>query len=313
MKSAFWKRMAAWAVLLAMFAFPAFAEETQKLDTYYTLAVHYINAGEYDKALTYLNACFDYCDEKQSAALAADLYLKRGCVYTMKGDNEPALNDLAKATEISPEMADAYLVRVQIYSDSGLYSEAVENMEKYIELTGDQEMYATLAQLYEAKGDYEKALSSYGAYTDAAAVSDAEANYQRGVYKMNLGLFSEAAQEFEACADDETYGVSSLYNIGVCRMNAQDYAGALEALDRCVEAGGEFDGLYYNRAVCEMSQTEYEKAIADFTVSIEKESYGEDALYNRAVCRMSSGLFADAAADFTAYLGREEGAQAPRK
>ena len=204
MKGVIWKRTAAFLLCMVVLIGSALAEDTQRLDAYYQLAVHYINDGNYEKALTYLDACFQYCTAEDNAALVADLYLKRGCVYTMQGENEKALNELEQALAVSPDLADAYLVRVQIYSNSGLYSDAIQNMEKYIELTGDQTMYETLAQLYEASGDYEQALASYGTYTEAASVSEAEASYQRGVYKMNLGLFSKAADEFETCADDAT-------------------------------------------------------------------------------------------------------------
>ena len=306
MKKKLFKRMVVLLATLAVLAQPAQASETQKLDAYYSLALRYIETGEYDRALNYINACFDYFDEAEDTDLAADLYLKRACVYTMQDEDEAALQDLDKTLELAPDTANAYLVRTQIYSDSGLYSDAIENMEKYIELTDDQSMYQTLAQLYEASGDYESALSSYDTYTASTDVGETEASYQRGVYKMDLGLYSEAIEEFNGLTGDETYGISALYNIGVCNMNVQSYDEALEAFGKCIEAGGEFDGLYYNRGVCEMTQGDYEAAIADFTTSVDSESYAEDALYNRAICEMSSGKYSEAVSDFTTYLGQDE-------
>ena len=126
----FLKRAAASALIVGMLAMPAQASEAQKLDAYYSLAVRYIETAEYDRALDYINACFDYFDETENAELAADLYLKRACVYTMQGENEPALQDLEKTLELAPETANAYLVRAQIYTDSGLYSDAITNLEK---------------------------------------------------------------------------------------------------------------------------------------------------------------------------------------
>ena len=309
----FLRRAATGAVIVAMLTMPAHASETQKLDAYYSLALRYIETAEYDRALNYINACFDYFDEAEDVDLAADLYLKRACVYTMQGENETALQDLEKTLELAPETANAYLVRAQIYTNSGLYSEAITDMEKYIELSGDESVYGSLAQLYEASGDYENALSSYDTYTASADVSEEEAAYQRGVYKMDLGLFSEAITEFSNLTEDETFGISSLYNIGVCNMNIQNYDEALAAFTDCIEGGGSFDGLYYNRAVCEMTQSDYESAIADFSTSVESESYVEDALYNRAICLMSSGNYSDAVVDFTTYLGQDENSEIEAK
>ena len=292
------------ALALAMpcAAFADAAADSQKLDTYYSLAVNYIGREEYDKAMEYLDAALGFCSEAANPDLCADIHLKKGCVYTMQEDYPSALAELDESIRIQPELSEAWLVKTQVYSDTAAYSDAVESLEKYIELTGDQSMNETLAQLYRQSGEAEKALDSYKAYLAANGTEGAESAYLLGVYEMDMGLYTDAAAAFADCLDDEEYGASAAYNTGVCQMNAADYAAALEAFTACVEKKGEFDGLYYNLGVCNMSLEKYEAAAESFSTSIESESYKSDATYNRAICRMTLGEYQSAIEDFTAYL-----------
>lgn len=311
MKTEFVKRMIvkvlALTIILALtLTGTAYAETTasdsQKLDTYYSLAINYISRENYEKAMEYLNACLDYCDEESNPDLCADVHLKKGCVHTMTGDYENAVKELDEAIRIQDALTDAWLVKTQAYSENGQNTEAIESLEKYIELTKDNSMYETLSQLYLQAGDVQKANEAYSSFAEASSESDVEASYLKGVYELGLGLYAEAAEDFEACLNDTTYGVSSAYNTGVCRMNIGDYENALVAFNQCAEAGGTYDGINYNRGVCYMTQGSFEEAIEAFAASIDNESYKEDATYNRAVCYMSLGNYDEAIADYTGYI-----------
>lgn len=290
------------AILVPGSAFADGAADSQKLDTYYSLAVNYIGREEYDKAMEYLDAALGFCDETSNPVLCADIHLKKGCVYTMQADYANAEAELDEAIRIQPELSEAWLVKTQVYSDTSAYGKAIESLEKYIELSGDTSMTDTLAQLYLQNGEAEKALQSYKAYLEANGASETESAYQLGVYQLDMGLIDEAVESFTACLDDETYGALAAYNIGVCKMNAADYAAALEAFNRCVDKADQLDGLHYNMGVCNMSLADYEAASESFTSSIETESFKNDATYNRAICQMTLGNYQPAIDDFTVYL-----------
>ena len=108
--------------LLALSAF-AFAEEsvadTQKLDASYTLALNAINAEDYETAKEYLNICFAYCDPQTNPTMYADLLLKRACIDVIEEKNDMALLNLDAAIRVQPDLADAYLVRTQVYAALG--------------------------------------------------------------------------------------------------------------------------------------------------------------------------------------------------
>ena len=280
--------------------------DTQKLDASYTLALNAINAEDYETAKEYLNVCFAYCDPVGNPTMYADLLLKRACIDVIEEKNDMALLNLDAALRISPDMADAYLVRTQVYAAQGEVDAAITNLEKYIELTEDTSLYETVAQLNEAKGDIEAAQAAYDKYVEGAGGEVAEAGFQSGLYKMQAGKLEEAIEAFEAYAEDETYGAGAAYNTGICKMNLGDYAGAIEAFNTCEEKGGEFEGLKYNRGVCSLLSEQWEAAAADFTASIESEPYVDDARYNLAICQMQQEDYETAIATFTELIGDGE-------
>ena len=280
--------------------------DTQKLDASYTLALNAINAEDYETAKEYLNVCFAYCEPQSNPTMYADLLLKRACIDVIEEKNDMALLNLDAALRVQPDLADAYLVRTQVYAAQNQVDAAIENLEKYIELTEDTSLYETVAQLNEAKGDIEAAQAAYDKFVEGAGSEVEEAGFQNGLYKMQSGKFEEAIEAFEAYAEDETYAAGAQYNIGICKMNMGDYAGAIEAFTACEAKGGEFEGLYYNRGVCNLLSEQWEAAAADFTKSIESEPYVDDARYNLAICQMQQEDYETAVATFTELIGDGE-------
>ena len=283
--------------------------DAQKLDASYTLALNAINAEDYETAKEYLSVCFAYCDPQTNPAMYADLLLKRACIDVIEGKNDMALLNLDAAIRVQPDLADAYLVRTQVYAAQGNVDAAIESLEKYIELTEDTSLYETVAQLNEAKGDIEAAQAAYDKYVAGAGSEVAEAGFQSALYRMQAGKFEEAIEAFEAYAEDETYGAGAAYNIGICKMNLGDYAGSIEAFNTCEEKGGTFEGLYYNRGVCALLSEDWAKAAEDFEKSIEGEPYVDDARYNLGICKMQQEDYEAAIAAFTELIGDGEGAE----
>ena len=303
------KRVTTFAILLALvlalmtpaaFAADEVAYDAQKLDTNYALALAYIGREDYDKAMEYLDACLQFCDENSAPEIYADVHLKIGCVYTIRQEYDKALAELDEALRVKPDLSEAYLVKTQIHSDLGEYESAAAALQQYIDLTGDESLYEVKAEIYSAVGNVDKALESYKVYAEAGSESPVEAAYKTAIYDMEKEKYEEAIKEFDKCLSDETYGPSSTYNTGVCYMRLNDYEKALDFLTRVKDQ--DFDGLNYNIGVCSMLLDKTDEAIEAFTASIEKESFATDALYNRAICYVSNQDFAKAIVDFTAYL-----------
>ena len=260
--------------------------DTQKLDASYTLALNAIGAEDYETAKEYLNVCFAYCDPQSNPTMYADLLLKRACIDVIEEKNDMALLSLDAALRVNPDLADAYLVRTQIYAGQNQIDAAIQNLEKYIELTEDTSMYETVAQLQAANGNGQAAQEAYDKFVAGAGANVEEAGFQSGLYKMQNGQFEDAVAAFEAYRDNETFGAGAMYNIGVCKMNLSDYAGAIEAFNSCEEKDGDFEGLFYNRGISAMLSGAWDSAATDFTKYIESEPYVDDATYNLGVCQM---------------------------
>ena len=278
----------------------------QKLDASYTLALNAINKEDYATARKYLNIAFVYCDPQTNPAIYADLLLKEACIDVIEGDHSIALMELDAALTVQPDLADAYLVQTQVYTTDGDFARAAESLEKYIELTQDETLYETLAQLHEANGNIDAAQAAYDKYTAATGAENQEAGFQAGLYRMENSQYAEAIEAFQAYAEDETYGAAAQYNIGVCKMNLGDYAAATEAFTASEEKGGTFSGLYYNRGICSLMNEDWVRAADDFTRSIETEPYTADARYNLGICKMQVGEYEAAAAAFDELIQSAE-------
>ena len=276
--------------------------DNQKLDAAYTLALNAITSEDYETAKEYINICFAYCDAQSNPVMFSDLLLKRACIDVIEQKNDMALLNLDAAIRVQPDLADAYLVKTQVYASLGDADRAITSLEKYIELTQDTSLYETVAQLQEAKGDIKAAEAAYDKYVAGAGTDVEEAGFQAGLYKLESGSFEDAITAFEAYKDNETYGAGAMYNIGICRMNLGEYEAAVEAFTACEEKGGSFEGLYYNRGVCRLLSGSWNEAAEDFTKSIETEPFTADARYNLGICKMQTEDYEGAVAIFTEYI-----------
>jgi tetratricopeptide (TPR) repeat protein len=217
-----------------------------------------------------------------------------------------ALLNLDAALRVQPELADAYLVRTQVYTALGEMDPAIENLEKYIDLTKDASLYETVAALHEANGNMAAAQDAYDKFAATVGEDNQEAGFQAGLYRMENGKYEEAIEAFQAYAEDETFGAGAQYNIGVCKMNMGDYAGAFAAFTACEEKGGTYDGLYYNRGICSLMSEDWAKGGEDFTKSIETESFGYDARYNLGICKMQQEEYEAAVTTFDELIALAE-------
>ena len=279
MKTRWMKKAAAliMTVILMAGSTVAFAENvnSQRLNTYYSLAVGYINQENYEKAMTYIDKALEICTEETTPEVYADLHLKKGCVYTLQKQYDEAIAELNETVRVSPELSEAYLVFVQVYSETENVPAAAENLEKYIELSGDTSVSETLAQMYLQIENRAKAEASYRKLAESISGGDPD-------------LVS--------------------YNLAIYEINAQMYEEALANLKNCPENPEKYPSLHYNTGLCHMLLQQYAEAAEAFTASVNSEEINkESAIYNRAVCNMTLQQFDHAIADFSEYIASREG------
>ncbi len=280
-------------------------EETSKelyAEIYLNKSIAYIQKEDYETAQAELDKVLANCDEQNSPDVYAEAHLKKGCAYTLIQDYENAMAELEEVLRLYPENQEALLVKTQVYTETGENAAAAETLEKYIELSGDNEMNETLAQLYSAAGDADNAVKAYKAYLDANQVEGAGSIFSMANYKLESGLFTEAAADYESILTDAEYGKLASYNLGLCWINLEDYEKALPYFEACMDNAEAFDGLYYNIGVCYRNSQKFAEAADAFQKSAETETYKKDALFNGAVCNLFIEEYQKATDGFTAYL-----------
>ena len=277
-------------------------ENNAILERCYTLAYNAISAQDYNNAKDYIGVCLGYCDPQTDPTMYADLLLKLACINVIEEKYDIAQLNLNSVLRIQPDWADAYLVRVQAYAAQDNVDKAIENLEKYIELSQETGLYQTLAELYEAKGSMAAAQEAYDKYVAALAEPTEEEIFQAALYRKQADDFEGSITTFETLADSEVYGAGAMFNIAVSKMNLGDYAGATKAFNDCEEKGGTFEGLYFYRGLSKAMIDAWAEAAADFAQSIEKEQLVNEATYYLAYSQFMQDDYEAAIANFTAYI-----------
>lgn len=251
---------------------------TKALEDYYLLAGTQIAAEDYAGALVSVEHCLSLYGGGDDA-LHLDLLLKQGCLQVLLGQEEEALLSLDEVVRLSPDLADAYLIRAQIYAGQEQMEPLAASLLSYLELKPeDNEIRAILAQAMFTSGDYKSATRQY-----------------RAILESNSSGETSAETEY-------LYGLASL--------QAADYKNAESALTEAIRKNDSFEGIYYYRGVCRMAQGNYTAAVKDFTSSIDNGSLRQLSYYSRGVSvLMTEGYDYEAAiADLKAaanYSGKD--------
>ncbi|MBN1680208.1 MAG: tetratricopeptide repeat protein [Anaerolineae bacterium] len=103
----------------------------ERVDTYINLSLVYNHQGRYDAAI---NACNQAIRVAPMSGASAAAYNNRGVARYHKHLYKQALDDINKALQIDPALADAYDSRGQIYFALGRYEHALADFNKVNEL-----------------------------------------------------------------------------------------------------------------------------------------------------------------------------------
>ena len=135
----------------------------KSFDDYEMYASLAIARKEYGEAIQYMHGCIDlYSGESRWEH--GILYLRLGSLYALTEDSRSAIASFDKALELAPGMADAYLLRAQMYAVLNDMDRAVADIRRYDELAGDDPaIRVSIGTLYESAGEYENAVACYTA------------------------------------------------------------------------------------------------------------------------------------------------------
>lgn len=221
---------------------------------------------EYGEAIRYMLGCIDLYDRQSPNALGV-LYLRLGSLYALTEDSQSAIASFDKALELVPGMADAYLLRAQMYATLNDMDQAVADIRHYDELAGDDPtIRASIGTLYESAGEYEKAVACYTAGIAQGVSVDPELLASRARCYLLLGKTDAAKRDldrFFAEGGKDITGEKSAM-LGTCCMETEEYEQAIRSFHNALTAGYTLKAMLYSQCVlCAYILGDYDTVITD--------------------------------------------------
>lgn len=261
----------AWRVLTTAVRKPKTFEE---FETYASLA---IAKGLYEDGIGYLQSCIDTYPGESDSELAR-LWLRKGSLYTLSEQFEPATECYNKALSLDPNIPDAYLLRAQMESEQGDMESAAADLRTYEAMAGSHPVIqAALGGLYESAEDYENAVKCY---TEAIKSEQYDVSNlaSRGRCRILLGDSAGALQDlerfFQEGGADTTGDIYAM--LGMCRMEAKNYADARKAFYSAIQMGYSDPKLIWTQCVaCDYIMQDHDAVVEDGAKALEAiEKYG---------------------------------------
>lgn len=277
------------------------------LEQHYRDASVYIGAAKYDEALKEIIACQSLA-EGSDTALLDELWLKRGCLETLLGSYDAALESFQNISAGTYE-DEQLLIKAQIYAEQDNAQLTADTLELYVQRNPeDSDSRTTLASVYVQLQRYDDAIAQYNAILDGG-VEDAGQTYMLlASAQMLAGRYDEALADFLKAREAGYPDPSACY--AQCALASYldgDYEGVISYGGQAIEIGSEnftYETLYYYMALSQMNLGAYEEATTLFSNAIDQGANIDDAYYYRGACYMVAGNMEAAIADFTTVIDK---------
>lgn len=203
-----------------------------------------------------------YNDIIQEYSSQDGIYLARGRLYQMQGEDYKALKDYSSAIKASAKCYDAYFEMYGIYTRLGEDSKAEDILKKLSEQKMETpEELMLLGRMYYYKGDYKSAKSNFDQSVKGGCN---EALYYKGIVYMAEKDYNTAISSFkEYTGTGSTEKAPEAYNqIAGCYIGLEDFKNASAYIDKGMEYGVTNAGMALgrNRVVLYERTGKYKKA-----------------------------------------------------
>ena len=151
-------------------------------------------------------------------------------------DIDTAIERFETAVEVDPTLAQGYKILGQLYNSKGEHDKAIDAGNKMLALAPDSpEPHSVLYEAYRQTGDQAKADESWAVLKAAKPEELAKALYEEGASLFNAGNIAEATEKLEQAIDADPNHSTSHYYLGLCYLNSGDQAGAKTHLEKFIE------------------------------------------------------------------------------
>ncbi|WP_341524797.1 tetratricopeptide repeat protein [Nostoc sp. UHCC 0302] len=235
---------------------------------------------------------------------ADDFFIQGGDKYH-KGDYKGAIADYNQAIKINPNYADAYYKLGLAHRDSGDNQKAVEDLQKATELFAVQ---GKKADAKRSQGVIRYLLKDYkGAITASTEAirlnpNDAQAYNIRGTARYYLGDKQGAIADFNFVLKINPNFAPAYSNRGLARYDLGDKQGAIADHNLALKINPNYAFAYYNRGLAHYELGDKQGAIADYNLALKINPNIAPAYVNRGLARYDLGDKQGAIADFNLAL-----------
>ncbi|KAI9789303.1 MAG: TOM (translocase of outer membrane) complex component [Candelina submexicana] len=159
----------------------------------------------------------------------------RGTFEYLRGDNQDALADLTKSTEIQPSLTQSFIKRASMHLELGNRQAAADDFEQATQQNQDDpDIYYHRAQLHFILGEFADAAKDY----QKSIELDKDfifSHIQLGVTQYKMGSIASSMATFRRCIKNFDK-VPDVYNYyGELLLDQQKYQEAVEKFDTAVE------------------------------------------------------------------------------
>ena len=240
---------------------------------------------------------------KDAAAIA-----RRGSALAARRNFAPALADLSKAIELSPNEAEYYFERANAYWANGQADLALADFDHVTLLKNDfLPVYLPLAELHLWKKDKAAAMTDLDSL-DRLAPPQADLRFSLAELYRREEQFSPAIAQYDLWIKnhpDDSKMVSALGGRCLARaLQNQDLAGGLSDCNAAIRLADKKNPdnahLYSNRGMILLRQGDYRRALADFDADLKLQPKSARALYGRGVAKARMNKRAEGEEDIAA-------------
>lgn len=196
----------------------------------------------------------------------APIYAALSDTHKDAGDYQQALDNIEKALELNPDEASYLIKKAVILLSLGEYDKAIEATDSCIEQNPDfAYLYTFRSSIHKEKKDLDKALADVNTAINLGDETDDEKLFLRARILQQMGKNDEAKNDFEAILADSAI----TFNMPYANLFLGNVELALEQTDSLVNDDPENEIAHYNAACIYSLANKKEEALKHFEKSLE--------------------------------------------
>ena len=158
----------------------------------------------------------------------------------------------------------------------------------------------TVVNLFRITGDFAPAPDV--PMTEREHNISAEAYFNRGVAKAELGKYADAIANFDTAIQRDPDFMEAYFNRGSTKAELGKYSEAITDFDTAIQLNPKNVRSYNDRGVAKAELGRYVEAITDFDTAIQRDPENVRSYQNRGKVNAELGKYSEAIADFNAAI-----------